>query len=242
MNVGNGCANADTGKTFELPDLGNPACPECSQTNVIPVKLPVSATSKAALAVGVTAMIALVVVATYYGVRVLRQPTKTPTPVTRDVAHVRVNVESGTPAGPARSVSSKPLASGIPLGAMADYNQAAIELEAAVLRQPTDSWAHANLCTAYLRLERRADALASCKRAIRSDKKNWLAHYNMASIRLLGGQTSDAIEELRQALALVDPSAPGPMTRTELVRQMKVDTDLNGLHGDPAFIKLTAIQ
>lgn len=38
MNVGNGCVNADTGKTFDLADLGNPACPECGTTTIIPVK------------------------------------------------------------------------------------------------------------------------------------------------------------------------------------------------------------
>lgn len=39
MNLGN-CVNADTGKTFELADLGNPVCPLCSSATVIPVKKP----------------------------------------------------------------------------------------------------------------------------------------------------------------------------------------------------------
>jgi hypothetical protein len=39
MNLRN-CVNADTGKTFELADLGNPVCPLCSSATIIPVKKP----------------------------------------------------------------------------------------------------------------------------------------------------------------------------------------------------------
>jgi NitT/TauT family transport system substrate-binding protein len=37
MNVGN-CSNADAGKTFELADVGNLACPECGSKTLIAVK------------------------------------------------------------------------------------------------------------------------------------------------------------------------------------------------------------
>jgi hypothetical protein len=39
MNLG-GCVNADTGKTFELADLGNPVCPVCSLPTITSVKKP----------------------------------------------------------------------------------------------------------------------------------------------------------------------------------------------------------
>src|SRR3954465_13394341 len=65
MNVGNGCGNADSAKTFELPDLGNPVCPECNGANVIAVR-PKGALTAPALIVVSALVVGLSGVAAYY--------------------------------------------------------------------------------------------------------------------------------------------------------------------------------
>jgi Flp pilus assembly protein TadD len=276
MNIGNGCSNADSTKIFELPDLGNPVCPECNAANVIAVRPKGALGSRSLIVVGALA-VGLSGVAGYSLWPSAKANNAPPTRRTNlDSSQVRAAFEviyrdGGAPPDAevrrlADEVAQKygvetdlvlklgaevratydhersQMERAMAFVANGDYAQAAALLSDVVSKRPTNAWALANLCTAYLRLQRRADALNACDQAVRSGADNWLAHYNIATVRVADGQKNEALRELQIALDLVTASTVSGMTRRELVKQMKADAALSVLRNDPLFSKLTQVH
>jgi hypothetical protein len=280
MNVGYPCSYADTGRTFELPDLANPSCPECTRTNVLAVRQPPTRKSQLLIAAAVM-LVALSAVAGYFYFRPVPIATAetVPPPATAALhaAEVRAELDrhyrDGPPPSPAdverivadltaKYKSSMALADvqkiAAEVGAPYDreraeigramafvekgtYGEAASVLREVVAKRPTNTWALANLCAAYLRLNRRADATSACEGAVRTGPRNWLAHYNLATLRVVEGRTDEAVAELQKSVDLVSEGRARGMTRAELTKQMKTDVALTALRPLAAFSKLTEV-
>lgn len=237
MNVGN-CTNADSGTTFELPELGNSACPECSEGNVIAVRGKSAVPSSVLVLAGVLAVAASGAAGYYFW----PQGESDIQGEHRTLAKPDSAAKASTDGRGSDDRERSEIDRAMTFVEKGEYGQAAMILDGVVERQPQNAWAQANLCTAYLRLNRAEEATTACERAVRADEANWLAHYNLATVRLAAGQRAEALSELEAALDLVSKAADPRMTRTELIRQLKSDQSLSALRDDPLFLKFVQLQ
>lgn len=87
------------------------------------------------------------------------------------------------------------------------YQQAAVELEAALRRDPEFAEAHTLLGVEYTRLERNRDAEAALGRALELDPNSATAHYYMALVRYRFGDLAEAEQSARRAVQQAPASA-----------------------------------
>ena len=120
------------------------------------------------------------------------------------------------------------------------YGQAVKEFRHSTELDPKNAYAWANLCAAYLGLGDQSQAQITCSQAIEIDPKNWQAHYNFGSLYARSNRKQEAIRSLSQALDFVAADQTLPITKAEVIQQMKEDASLTSLRSDPNFKKLLA--
>ncbi len=101
-------------------------------------------------------------------------------------------------------------------------------------------WILANLAAANLEVGRPDESQVACRKALRVDPNNWLAHYNLGSAYAQRGAKDEAIRELSTALSIVAGSHSQRITRTDLAARLKADKSFSALRNDPRFQELLA--
>lgn len=124
--------------------------------------------------------------------------------------------------------------------AQKDYKQALKEFNHALEVDPENSYAWANLASAYLSLNDQKSARDACQKALQLDARNWLAHYNLGSLYAKGRDKDAAISELTIALELVAQDQARILTQAEIVSRMREDQSLSHLRTDSRFQQLLA--
>lgn len=120
------------------------------------------------------------------------------------------------------------------------YAQAVKEFRHSTEVDPKNAYGWANLCGAYLSLGDQEQAQITCSQAIEIDPKNWQAHYNFGSLYARLNRKQEAIRSLSQALDFVAADQTLPITKAEVIQQIKEDSSLTPLRNDPNFKKLLA--
>ncbi len=191
MNVGNGCSNADTGKTFELADLGNPTCPVCATTTIIPVKQ-----GRALPPLAVAALI-LVAVAGVSGVGYYFWSGRSHSvPPAKDMSATTMSARpEDTLKQPSGTLSPSPAATGdagMPCGLKAvsqpDVNRLLVYLKQGMIYAT----------------QKRYDLALNEFEQVRQIDPNFLAmHENVAAAELKMGRLSESEKHLQEELKLV---------------------------------------
>jgi tetratricopeptide (TPR) repeat protein len=114
------------------------------------------------------------------------------------------------------------------------------EFQRALVEDADNAWILANLGAAYLQAGRLEDAEASCQRALAFDAGNWLAHYNLGSVYAKHGRKDAALGALQQALQCAATDRTQPITRAEIIGQLRTDAALSALRQDARFQQLLA--
>lgn len=122
----------------------------------------------------------------------------------------------------------------------ARYQVAIEEFQRALAADPDNAWIVANLGAAYLQANRPEDALASYRKALDLDARNWLAHYNLGAYHARRGNKDAALDALQQALQCVAEDRTQPITRADVVGQLRTDSSLKAIRQDARFQQLLA--
>jgi tetratricopeptide (TPR) repeat protein len=118
----------------------------------------------------------------------------------------------------AESEVDRALADGVSLFHRGDFDGAVEAFRRAVELEPDNASAHVSLGSAYLRLNRAAEAARAFRRGIDVDPDNASAHVGLAQGRKLSGDPDGAIVELERALEL-DPESVDALYTLALVHQ-----------------------
>lgn len=130
--------------------------------------------------------------------------------------------------------------SGLNLTKHASYEAAIVELKRAGEADQKNAWILTNLGAAYSESNHLDESLKSYQQALEVDNKNWLAHYNLGSLRLREGNREQAIQELSNALRFAAEDPTQHITKADILEQMRADKSLKSLRDDSRFMQLIA--
>ncbi|MEM4217189.1 MAG: tetratricopeptide repeat protein [Candidatus Methanomethylicaceae archaeon] len=126
------------------------------------------------------------------------------------------------------------------LAKQADYLGAVDEFQRALNEDSDNAWIQANMAAAYIQLGRLADAQSACERAEELDPKNWLVHYNFASLYAKRNDCDQAARRLSEALRYVAEDRAQRITKAEVINHIKTDRTFNPCRNAPRFQQLLA--
>jgi tetratricopeptide (TPR) repeat protein len=138
--------------------------------------------------------------------------------------------------------SQSSLKQGMVYAAQGTYSQAVKEFRHSAEVDPENAYAWANLSEAYQHVNDYDGAQAASDRALQIDSSNWFAHFSLGRLHALRGQRDKAIQELTEALRLVEQAMNARITRAEVIEQMAADEGLASVRSDPRYRQLVAAK
>lgn len=191
MNLGAECANADTGKTFELSEVGTLRCPVCGSENVVPAKVDRMPSAKLVIA-------AIVLVAALGGIGYYFSVTQ-PAP-----AHSSASTAKVSPPPPAPTLpEEKPCDQAMEEAYRKSDYAAVVKIgEGCVAKMPKDATILNNLATCLLKLGQPERASDYLKKAVDLKPNDPYLRYNQGCAAVHAGKKAEAVDHLKKACQL----------------------------------------